>query len=216
MHARGARLDRGQAVGDVEPAVAVAVPVDAHAVRDAELDQELAHPGDEVAHALRDGRAAPCRRGTRAWRPHSIAAVSSSRRSSGVSAIVSSVTYMTSRPSAHGEARSPPRVCRRMTVRSHSSAYWRIGLLPMKMQASIGTPVRCDDVGDRLDVGDHACGRRSWPGCAAAWSAISRHSRSTASRWRGPAPGRPMSARVDAEARPSGGGSRPSPRPADR
>jgi hypothetical protein len=33
-----------------------------------------------------------------------------------------------------------------------------MGLEPMKQQHSIGTPVRCSDVGDRLDVADHGAG----------------------------------------------------------
>ncbi|KPK05895.1 MAG: hypothetical protein AMS20_05520 [Gemmatimonas sp. SG8_28] len=74
--------------------------------------------------------------------PASIAAVSRVRRSSGFARMVSSVTYMTSRPSPTANWTASV-VWRRMWARSHSSAYWRIGLDPMNTHASIGTPVRC-------------------------------------------------------------------------
>src|ERR1022692_4680664 len=72
--------------------------------------------------------------------PTSTAAVSRTRRCSGEERTVSSVTYMTSSPSRTAN-RMASRVWRTMSDSSHSSAYWRMGLLPMKTQASIGTPV---------------------------------------------------------------------------
>jgi hypothetical protein len=54
---------------------------------------------------------------------------------------VSSVTYITSRPSPTANSTASV-VNRRMRDSSHSSAYCRIGLEPMNTQASIGTPVR--------------------------------------------------------------------------
>src|SRR5208283_1425123 len=68
-----------------------------------------------------------------------------------------------------------------------------MGLLPINMRASIGTPVSCET---------SAIGRISTIMVRAAqlgrmrirWSEISRQSASTASRWRAPAPGSPTSA----------------------
>ena len=121
--------------------------------------------------------------------PASTAAVRSSRRCSGEDRTVSSVTYMTSSPSLTAYSMAS-RVCRRMCSMSHSSAYCRMGLLPMKRQASIGTPVFCESSAmgwmSTMSVRPAQLGRiRRFD------SSISRHRRSTASRCRGPAPGRP-------------------------
>ena len=124
--------------------------------------------------------------------PASMAAVSSTRRSSGDERTVSSVTYITGRfsPTAKPTASL---VKRRMWSRSHSSAYWRTGLEPIKTQASMGMPV-------------------SWLTSAMGWmstirvraaqlgrmfirlSEISRQSRVTDSSCLLPAPGKPISA----------------------
>src|ERR1039457_5317214 len=84
------------------------------------------------------------------------------------------------------------RVWRRICSRVHSSAYWRMGLLPINKAASIGTPVSCET---------SAMGRMSTIMVRAAQLGrmrirrleISRQSASTASRWRAPAPGNPTS-----------------------
>ena len=111
---------------------------------------------------------------------------------SGWARVVSSVTYITRRPSCTANV-----IASSVLRSSHSSvqpsAYWRIGELPMNRQASIGTPVRC---------WISAIGRMSSTWVRAAqlaatdsrWLPISRARRSASRATSAPAPGRPMSA----------------------
>ena len=102
---------------------------------------------------------------------------------------MSSVTYITGSPSRTANP-TASRVKRRMWSRSHSSAYWRIGLEPMKTQASIRAPVFCDTstIGWMSTIMVRAA-QFGW--MRRPWSTISRQRRRTASCWRLPAPGRP-------------------------
>ena len=73
--------------------------------------------------------------------PARIAVVNSARSESGSARVVSSVTYMTERPCfTANDTASSVHFFRKS--RPQPSAYWRIGLEPMKAQHSIGTPVR--------------------------------------------------------------------------
>ena len=74
--------------------------------------------------------------------PASIAVVNSRRSVSGSERVVSSVTYITAQPLRARQSRPLPRCSAAGDRRVQSSAYWRIGLDPMKQQHSIGRPVR--------------------------------------------------------------------------
>ncbi len=118
--------------------------------------------------------------------------MNSARREAGSARVVSSVTYITLRPCFTANPMASSVVfCRKSIVQP--SAYWRIGLEPMKAQHSIGTPVRWTA---------SAIGRMSEMRVRAAQfavifsrrSAIDRARRSTSAATCAPAPGRPMSA----------------------
>ena len=71
--------------------------------------------------------------------PARIAVVYIPRMWSGCARLVSSVTYMTGRPSLTASATASSER-RSMRSKSQSSAYWRIGDEPMKQDTSIGIP----------------------------------------------------------------------------
>ncbi len=110
---------------------------------------------------------------------------------SGSQRLVSSVTYMTSSPNETAYFTAFSVVCRRKSS-VHPSVNLRIGLDPINVAASIGSPVFCTI---------SATGRISFSCVRAAQLArifilcatISRASAVTASTARGPAPGSPRS-----------------------
>ena len=124
--------------------------------------------------------------------PHSIAVVYSSRSVSGWDRVVSSVTYMTSRPSETAKVTASS-VARRSMLDCQPSAYFRIGELPRKAPTSNRSPVACEisTIGSMSALTVRAAQLAE---IGRSLSTISLASPSTASRARGPAPGRPMSA----------------------
>ena len=75
--------------------------------------------------------------------PARIAVVYMRRMWSGCARVVSSVTYMTGRPSLTASATASSER-RSIRSKSQSSAYWRIGEEPMKQDTSIGMPTFCE------------------------------------------------------------------------
>jgi hypothetical protein len=73
--------------------------------------------------------------------PAWMAAVYIFSTSSGLARVVSSVTYITGSPSETANSTAFAD-CRTIQSRSHSSANWRMGDDPMKVQASMGMPTR--------------------------------------------------------------------------
>ena len=124
--------------------------------------------------------------------PALIAAEYRRRSVSGSARVVSSVTYMTVRPSPTANVMASS-VRRSSWSIVHPSAYWRSGLEPMNVQHSIARPARCEiaAIGSMSATTVRAAQLAATESRAAA---ISRASRSTSRTTCGPAPGRPRSA----------------------
>ena len=138
-------LERRQRIDHGEVPVAMAVPVDADAAAALvdDLTDEPHHRrrarrrgvADVSATQTRDGAGADRRRIQR-------------RSVSGSARVVSSVTYITGRPSPTANAIASSVSCSSWSM-VHPSAYCRSGLDPMKAQHSIGMPARCEISRDR-------------------------------------------------------------------
>ena len=106
--------------------------------------------------------------------------------------VVSSVTNITGSPSLTANS-TASRVSLSMRSSVHPSAYWRIGEEPMKQEASMAMPVRCEI--STIGWMSAITVRAAQLGAIFSFcSTISRASRSTSRTTCGPAPGRPMSA----------------------